>query len=85
MKAQKAASGEEADGQSQKKKESCRELISLDFFHGLFNQKEPEQKERQDKNRGGLAQEIFLAEEMPGQVSAQVKNYQKIDRAHGCL
>ncbi len=85
MEAQKAAAGEEADGQGQKKKENCRELISLDVFHGLLNQKEPEQKERQDKNRRGLAPEIFLAEEMPGQMHAQGEDNQKIDETHGFL
>jgi hypothetical protein len=76
VQAQETAAGEEADGQGQQKKEQRRELTSLDFFHGLFNQKEPEQEECQDKDSRGLAPEVFLAEEIPDQVKAQVEDHQ---------
>jgi hypothetical protein len=85
MQAQKTAAGEEANGQRQQKKEERRELAPFDFFHGLFDQKEPEQEERQDKDCRGLVPEVFLAEEIPDEVQAQVEDDQKIDNTHVCL
>jgi hypothetical protein len=67
-----AAAGKEAEDTGQEEEESRRDCRPLDLVHRLLDQEEPEEKERQDENGPGLAPRLFLAEEMPEKMKAQV-------------
>jgi len=79
--AEKFESGEEANDEGKEKKKSGDE-VCLYILHGLFDQKEPEEKHDENKSDTGLVPEFFLAEKTPDEMACQVKNNKMVNDLH---
>jgi hypothetical protein len=84
MHGSEAAAGKEAEGSGQHQGQDGRGGSSKNFSYHLFDQEEPEEKERQDESGSGLVPRLFPAEKIPDEMETQVEDDEVVKEAdHG--
>jgi len=84
MHGSEAAAGKEAEGSGHHQGQDGRGGSSKDFSYHLFDQEEPEEKERQDEGGSGLVPRLFPAEKIADEMETQVEDDEVVKEAdHG--
>jgi hypothetical protein len=77
--AQKAPPGEDAEEPGKEKEERGRTESAFDLFHSSLDQEEAKEKKRQDEGGPCLAPYFLLADDIPEEMEAQVKDDKMVE------